>query len=824
MLCNAVRAYGLVTAGSIFPLFFVSASTAQVTLPTLDVIAATPAGSAIARDRTPSNSVVVTPENIARSQNSSIAEALQNASPSVSISNIEGNPFQPQVEFRGFIASATPGTPQGLAVYQNGVRINEVFSDVVNWDFIPASAIANAQIVTGNPVFGLNALGGAVTIEMKNGFTWQGFEIDSRFGSNKRLQTALQLGRQSGSWSTYLSVEGIYDGGWRRESASRLLRAYADIGYRAEGLEAHVNFTGAKNYFGAAAFTPMPLLAQNWNSIYTNPQTFDQQVGMVNLQGNYDVSNTLKLSGNLYYRGYSNRHGDGNVADVETCSNNGFFSTTRNPATGVLGANPNNPTRTTFLCQQDDAFGGGRSAASLAGTIGLRDQNGNLIPASAVGFVRGSTIIGSIDRTAVDSRSYGSTLQATSTSRLFDHDNQLIVGGSVDSGNLRYSATSELGTINTNNFFTTGSGLFYQNSQVPGGLQPVRVNGSNRYLGLYALDAFDVTKNFTITAGGRLNVARVDLDDKIGTRLTSSANYARFNPMLGATYRFSQGVTLYAGYSEANRAPTAYENSCADAANPCILQNFLASDPPLKQVVSRSVEFGARGSQDLGSTLGTLAWKAGYFNTRNVDDILTLPSLVQGHGYFANVGRTKREGVELGASLQRDTLRLRAEYALVDATFQSNVTLDTNDPSVASGTQNVRPGNVLPGVPKHRVKLGFDWEILPKWQVGLDYLYTSSSWLQGNESNRPTIVFGGVSYPGQIPGYGIINFTTSYKVNDKVEVYGLVNNLLNKRYVMAGAFYDPTNIGQGVFAGSPDPRTMGPGQPIAAYAGMKVRF
>ncbi len=29
------------------------------------------------------------------------------------------------------------GTPQGLAVYQNGVRINEVFGDTVNWDLIP---------------------------------------------------------------------------------------------------------------------------------------------------------------------------------------------------------------------------------------------------------------------------------------------------------------------------------------------------------------------------------------------------------------------------------------------------------------------------------------------------------------------------------------------------------------------------------------------------------------------------------------------------------------------------------------------------------------
>lgn len=792
-------------------------------LETIEVIAASPGGAGIARDKAPSNSVVVKPEDIARTLNSGVADALNRASPSVSVQEVEGNPFQPEVQFRGFVASPTPGTPQGLAVYQNGVRINEIFGDVVNWDFIPASAIANAQVVTGNPVFGLNALGGAVTLDMKNGFTWQGTEIDARFGSNMRRQISIQHGRQAGAWSTYVAAETIYDDGWRAKSGSRLLRTFADVGYRAEGGEVHLNFTGASNKFGAAAYTPMPMLARDFSSIFTNPQSTSQRTGMLVLQGKYDVSSTLKLSGNLYARRYSNRHVDGNVTDVETCSNNGHWSTTRNPDTGVLGPNPYNPGRITYLCQEDDAFGGGRGAASLAGTLVLVDQFGNKIPASAIGFTAGK-IIGSIDRTAIDATSYGGSLQATSTARLFDRENQLVVGGSVDLGNLRYSATSELGLIDPVSLAVTGSGLFFRNAASPGGLGPVNVRGSNAYFGLYGLDTIDLTSDLSVTAGARLNVARVSLDDRIGTLLTSSATYARLNPMLGATYRLAPWMTVYGGYSEANRAPTAYENSCADAANPCILQNFLASDPPLKQVVARSVEFGARGSHDFGASVGVLTWKAGVFSTRNQDDILTLPSLVQGHGYFANVGKTKREGVELGLALQRDALRLRADYALVDATFQSNATLATNDPSVASGTENVRPGHVLPGAPRHRLKLGVDYEFLPGWKVGVDWLYTSSSWLQGNNSNRPTITFGGVNYAGKTPGYGILNFSTSWKLNDSVEIYGMVNNALNKKYFSGGAFYDPTNIGQGVFAGSPDPRTMGPGQPVAAYAGAKVRF
>jgi len=80
--------------------------------------------------------------------------------PGIVVNEVTGNPFQPNVEFRGFVASPVAGTPQGLAVYQNGVRINEAFGDTVNWDLIPTAAIRSIAVVTNNPAFGLNALGG----------------------------------------------------------------------------------------------------------------------------------------------------------------------------------------------------------------------------------------------------------------------------------------------------------------------------------------------------------------------------------------------------------------------------------------------------------------------------------------------------------------------------------------------------------------------------------------------------------------------------------------------------------------------------------------
>ena len=113
--------------------------------------------------------------------------------PGVSLSDQSGNQFQRNLDYRGFTASPVPGTPQGIAVYQNGNRINEAFGDVVNWDLIPQMAIARMTLMPNNPLFGLNAIGGALSIEMKNGFTYHGTEAELCGGSYGRI-----IGRRAG--------------------------------------------------------------------------------------------------------------------------------------------------------------------------------------------------------------------------------------------------------------------------------------------------------------------------------------------------------------------------------------------------------------------------------------------------------------------------------------------------------------------------------------------------------------------------------------------------------------------------------------------------
>ena len=277
------------------------------------------AGSEIPLAKVPGGVSTVSSSEISRISTDFAADALQTYVPSVTLSDLQGNVFQPSIDYRGFFASPVDGVPQGLAVYQNGVRINEAFGDTVNLDLIPTSAINGITVLSGNPVFGLNALGGSVTIDMKDGFKYHGFESDTRFGSFSRAQESVQYGAQSGNWAEYIALEDIYDGGYRVEGSSRIRRMYADIGAKGTDSEFHLNFTGADNFVGAAATSPVQLLDEGWSQIFTNPQTTTNVVEMPSINGTVKLTDTLALSGVAYYRHYNQQHVDGNVSNAGPC-------------------------------------------------------------------------------------------------------------------------------------------------------------------------------------------------------------------------------------------------------------------------------------------------------------------------------------------------------------------------------------------------------------------------------------------------------------------------------------------------------------------------
>jgi iron complex outermembrane receptor protein len=511
----------------------------------------------IDRDKVPSNTQMLRSADFDHSQSSNILDALTKGLPGVSLSDQSGNAFQRNLDYRGFTASPVPGTPQGLAVYQNGVRINESFGDIVNWDFIPEMAINRLSLVPSNPIFGLNAIGGALSIEMKNGFTYQGREAEAVAGSYGRFQAATQIGIQDRDRSFYLSADSTNDHGWRDfSSSSQLRRMYLDVGARGDQAEFHLAFTGADNYLGSVAATPVELLNQKWSSVYTWPQTTHLQLAFLTTSLSYAPSDTLSFQSNAYYRGFWQDHVDGNGTDSQPCDPGGPF-----PGQLCIGDG---------MTQINQHF-------AMPNTISP------------------GAFLGEIDRNSTSTNAVGGSAQATSGSKILGYDNHFVAGVSVDRGRTQFMASSELGTIDQN-LFVTGTGVFID--QPAADITPVGLSASNTYTGVYATDTFDLTSKLSITTGARFNVAQIDLADETGTDplLTSSNSFQRVNPVIGATYKLIPSLTGYAGYSEANRAPTPLELGCSDPVHPCMIDNFLISDPPLKQVVSHTYEAGLRGN------------------------------------------------------------------------------------------------------------------------------------------------------------------------------------------------------------------------------------
>ena len=509
------------------------------------------------------------------------------------------------------------------------------------------------------------------------------------------------------------------------------------------------------------------LLSQRWSSVYTWPQTTHLQLAFATASLNYAPSDNFAVQSNTYFRGFWQRHIDGNNTQAQFC-------------------NPGPP----LLC-----FGDGMTALNGAG--------GLAIPPSAV--------LGEVDRTQSNAASYGGSVQATSTAKILDHQNNVVVGMSIDRGHMQFNAESELGTID-NNLFVNGTGLIINQPQ--GDLAPVSLLSQTTYTGLFATDTFDLTPRLALTAGGRFNVAQIKLDDQLGGPLSSDNRFQRFNPVAGVTFKIVPNVTAYGGYSEANRAPTPLELGCSDPARPCLIDNFLISDPPLKQVVSHTAEAGLRGNFDLGTTGGQLRWNAGVFRTVNTDDIINVAStIVLGQGYFLNAGKTRRQGVEAGISYKASPWTAYANYTFVDATFQSPLTLSSpNNPAAdASGNIFVTPGDHIPAAPQHRFKAGAEYAVTDAWKLGADVNVTGSQYLIGDQSNQNP----------KVPAYAVVNLHGSYQVTKNIEAFALVQNLFNQHYYTTGTFFSTQAV---PFLGLTDPRMFVPGMPLAAYAGLRARF
>ncbi|MGH6836382.1 MAG: TonB-dependent receptor [Methylocella sp.] len=767
---------------------------AAIELPEVEVVATSPLPSGGEnRDNIPAMVQTVPAEDFARTNSPSVTDTLQQQVPGAVSIDVNGNEFAQDLRYRGFVASPRQGVPQGLAVYQNGIRVNEVFGDTVNWDLISPQAIYNAEIFPNNPVFGLNALGGAVSLQMKNGFLWQGLETQVTGGSFGRVSGLFEYGKQIDDYSLYITGDATRDGGWRFFSPSTLFRLYGDLGYRTPGNELHFTASGARNSLGVIGPTPVGLLDQNESAVFTSPQTTVNAAGSVAFTGKFDITPQWSIASNFYIRTFEQHHTDGNDADIQDCTNSSL---------------PNNFGG--FLCLTESNF----PSVTDGNAFVILDRNGNPIPFSP------SAIYGTVDRTSIHATTFGMALQATNNDTYFGHENYFTFGASVDRSLLSFSAKSQLGNIFPD--LVIGDGAFPGSGSIIAtagriGYVPTYLTGNTTYYGVYTLDTFGITPELALTAGARLNIAQIVTEDATGQapELNINDSFTRINPVVGLTYKILPTVTIYGGYSEANRAPTPLEIDCANKNQPCLLENQLVSDPPLKQVVAHTYEAGLRGGQTVLDA-GRLDWKAGYFRTDSTNDIVSEASTLTGRGFFANVPSTLRQGIEAEANFHYGNLSAYANYAFVDATYQfAGPLASPNNPFAdTNGNVSVTPGDHIPGIPRHQVKFGGDVAVTSKFKLGADVLVAGAQYFAGDDANQNP----------KLPLYWVANLHASYQMDEHVQFFGLINNIFNNRNATFGAFFNTGTDVPLAQAVRNDPRTVTPLPPISFYGGVKVTF
>jgi iron complex outermembrane receptor protein len=741
-------------------------------------------GTGIDINKVAGNPQTLSADDLARSGSPSVVSALGDQIGSVNVNDNLDNPFQPDILYRGFEASPVLGTPQGLAVYQNGVRINEAFGDAVNWDLFPDIAINRLDVVSANPVYGLNALGGAVILDMKNGFNFEGGDGEVSGGSFGRRAVTGEFGVNSGIFGGYVAARILDEDGWRDFSPNALRQLYGDFSIRSGKLSLDLSYTGADNRLFGESATPVQELAVNRALVFTSPQSNFNQLNFLTLNGAYAATDTLSIQGDLYFRSFRQSVVNGNTTNFTSCTNSGL------------------------LCQSD----GMTPATNAAGTPIPDLSQGGLLP------------IGEIDFESIHSIGQGATLQATSTAPIGEHENHLVVGGTIDRATTGFESTAEIGAVDAN-LRIGASGFFVDTPEnTPFNATPVNLGATNTYYGLYVTDTFNVTPELAVTASGRYNLAQIDLTDRLGTNLTGQTRYGRFNPALGAAYKILPNLTAYAGYSETNRTPTASEIECSNPLIPCLLPSSLSSDPPtLKQVVAHSYETGLRGKFSLPMLGdGRVNWNAGLFRTDVDDDIYGIATSLS-TGFFQNIGGTRREGAELGARYDDDDLSIYANYSFIDATFESPLTLNSpsNPLADANGNIHVKPGDHLPGIPQQRFKLGADYHILDGWIVGASVTLVGDEFYRGDEANQLS----------PLAGYAVTNLHSTYQATSQIQLFVTIDNALNAQYANFGVLGDPTGIGApGIPAGAVtngpgvDNRFQGPAAPIAAFGGVRMKF
>ncbi|HEY1101831.1 MAG TPA: TonB-dependent receptor [Burkholderiaceae bacterium] len=799
------------------------------------VISTTPLpGLGLPKNQTAANVQSATSDTMDRSGALDLSDFLNRQFGSVHVNETSGNPFAADLNYRGYTASPLLGTPQGLSIYMDGVRLNQPFGDVVSWDLIPRGAIADVTLIPGsNPLYGLNTLGGAISLHSKDGMTHPGTSLELLFGSNRRRSAELQHGGSNDKGQHWFTTATLFrESGWRDDSPTRVGQFFGKVGSRDKAGDVSLSLSYADNTLYGNGLQDQRLLNSNYSSVYTKPDVTDNRSISLNLAGSRDIAKDTTFSGNAYYRRLRTSTFNGDVNEDALDQSLYLNAADRNYLRNLPG-NPYNLSATYTENAANTPFPFLRCIAQAL-------QNDE----------PGEKCTGLLNRTATKQNNYGFSGQVSTLGTLSGNRNQFVIGGGYDRSRVHFLQTAQLGYINSDRS-VTGINAFADGvtgGDVDGEPLDSRVDLSGRVqtVSAFVSNTTSFGNAWHLSLAGRYNRTQLRNRDAITPggsidSLDGDHRFNRFNPAVGLAFTPSRDFSAYFGYNESSRAPTTIELGCANPENECKLPNALAGDPPLNQVVAKTLEAGVRGKLN-----ANVSWNAGVFRAENYDDILFVAGSTPGFGYFKNFGKTRREGVELGMNARGKGVNFGVNYTYLLATFQSPDSFSANANSSNSealagnpgmeGSINVRPGDRIPLIPRHLLKVSADWQATPSWLIGLNLVAVSSSLARGNENGQHqpdgTYYIGS----GKAPGYGVLNFNTSYRHTPQLEFFAQINNLLDRQYASgaqlgataisaSGAFQARPLGGSGATGFPLEGSTFySPGAPRAAWIGLRYYF
>jgi outer membrane receptor protein involved in Fe transport len=790
------------------------------------VVGVVPSGAGIDRTKIPFPVQSANAAGLEDANAVGIADFLRQGFSSINLNDAQNNPLQPDLQYRGFTASPLLGLAQGLAVYQNGVRINEPLGDSVNWDLLPQSAIQSITLAGGsNPLFGLNSLGGALAIDMKDGFTFDGASIELNTGSFGRNTGNIEMGDNDGTFAYYGNLEFFEEDGWRDASNSEAINFYGSVGWRSEISQLNVNYQyGDSKLIGNGA-SPVELLALDREALFTGPDITENDMQMLSLDFNHDISANISFGGNIFYRKNKTDSLNGDGSEFAVCAFGGMdqlIEGLEDDDLAELGLDDDD------ICDSQFADSEGLEnflnlTAALAGEeeeFNIQSFEGEL---SGTGLLSDEAINNLSNRTQ---ESTGADFQWTLRGDFLGYSSQLIAGGAYFKGESNFNSVLELSELDPITRLTLGLGLGTFVDE-----QATSINAETESSSLYFTNTMDLRANVALTISARANNTDVNLRDKSGERpeLNGSHNFFRINPAIGITWQASEDHNFYASYSESSRAPTPIELACnegvfelavayaiEDGEDPedveleCRLPNAFLADPPLDDVIAKSFELGARGF------IGEVSYSVGLFQTSNTDDIL-FQTTGRSTGLFANVDETRRAGFESNLRGQYGNLDWMLAYSFVDATFEDNfqVLSPNHDFADDEGEVSVRRGDRIPGIPQNQFKLVADYKFGGGLVLGLDVLKNDEQFIRGDESNQLD----------EVDGYTVVNLRARYAVNEKFEIFAKVENLFDREFETFGLLgEEPGEVEVPIIEDMTIPIFLGAAPPRAGFIGIRYSF